>query len=109
MKYALLSSRESAALTEKLKAYGAAKGRKLKVAIVGGGLAGLSCAKYLVDAGHEPLVLERGNVLGGKVSAWQARSGLSPPPFALTNHPSRHPGILSPSPPPPTLPQAPQK
>ena len=44
-------------------------------AIMGGGLAGLSCAKYLVDAGHEPLVLERGGVLGGKVSAWQDEDG----------------------------------
>jgi 15-cis-phytoene desaturase len=44
-------------------------------AIMGGGLAGLSCAKYLVDAGHEPLVLERGSVLGGKVSAWQDEDG----------------------------------
>ena len=40
---------------------------------MGGGLSGLACAKYLVDAGHEPLVLEGRNTLGGKVSAWQAR------------------------------------
>jgi uncharacterized protein with NAD-binding domain and iron-sulfur cluster len=44
---------------------------------MGGGLAGLSCAKYLAEAGHEPLVLERGSVLGGKVSAWQVRTLLS--------------------------------
>jgi D-arabinose 1-dehydrogenase-like Zn-dependent alcohol dehydrogenase len=48
-----------------------------KVLIIGGGLAGLSAAKYLTDAGHKPVVLERGNVLGGKVSAWQVRSLLS--------------------------------
>ena len=29
---------------------------KKKVAIIGGGLSGLACAKYLVDAGHEPTV-----------------------------------------------------
>jgi protoporphyrinogen oxidase len=46
-----------------------------KVLIIGGGLAGLSCAKYLTDAGHKPVVLERGNVLGGKVSAWQDEDG----------------------------------
>ena len=32
------------------------KGEKKKVAIIGGGLSGLACAKYLVDAGHEPVV-----------------------------------------------------
>ncbi len=31
---------------------------KKKVAIIGGGLSGLACAKYLVDAGHEPFVYE---------------------------------------------------
>lgn len=42
---------------------------------IGGGLSGLASAKYLVDAGHEPLVLEARNVLGGKVSAWQDEDG----------------------------------
>jgi rhodanese-related sulfurtransferase len=51
------------------------KGDKKKVAIIGGGLSGLAAAKYLVDAGHEPLVLEARNVLGGKVSAWQDEDG----------------------------------
>lgn len=32
--------------------------RPLKVAVIGAGLAGLSCAKYLSDAGHRPLLLE---------------------------------------------------
>jgi len=32
--------------------------QKKKVAIIGGGLSGLACAKYLVDAGHEPIVYE---------------------------------------------------
>jgi 15-cis-phytoene desaturase len=45
------------------------------VVVVGGGLAGLSCAKYLADAGHHPVVLERGKVLGGKVSAWRDDDG----------------------------------
>ena len=51
------------------------KGGKKKVAIIGGGLSGLACAKYLVDAGHEPLVLEAREMLGGKVSAWQDKDG----------------------------------
>jgi 15-cis-phytoene desaturase len=47
----------------------------MRVAIVGAGLAGLACAKYLVDAGHTPLVLEARDVLGGKVAAWQDEDG----------------------------------
>ena len=31
------------------------------------GLAGLSTAKYLADAGHKPIVLEARDVLGGQV------------------------------------------
>lgn len=54
---------------------GAANGDPKRVAIVGGGLAGLSCAKYLVDSGHLPLVLERAPMLGGKVAAWQDADG----------------------------------
>lgn len=51
------------------------KAEKKKVAIIGGGLSGLAAAKYLVDAGHEPLVLEARDILGGKVSAWQDKDG----------------------------------
>ncbi|HEY5137953.1 MAG TPA: FAD-dependent oxidoreductase, partial [Methylococcales bacterium] len=47
----------------------------MRVAIAGGGLAGLSTAKYLVDQGFQPLVLERRDVLGGKVAAWQDEDG----------------------------------
>lgn len=62
--------REGGALSKKfsdVKGQGGAK----KVAIIGGGLSGLSCAKYLSDAGHQPLVLEAREMLGGKVAAWQ--------------------------------------
>ena len=45
------------------------------VAIIGGGLSGLACARYLVDAGHKPTVYEARDVLGGKVSAWQDKDG----------------------------------
>lgn len=47
----------------------------MRVAIAGAGLAGLSCAKYLVDVGHTPIVVERDNVLGGKVAAWKDEEG----------------------------------
>lgn len=49
--------------------------RPLKVIIAGAGLAGLSTAKYLVDAGHKPIVLESRDVLGGKVAAWKDEDG----------------------------------
>jgi 15-cis-phytoene desaturase len=47
----------------------------MRVAIAGAGLAGLSCAKYLVDAGHTPVVLESRDVLGGLVAAWKDQDG----------------------------------
>ncbi len=47
----------------------------MRVAIAGGGLAGLACAKYLVDAGHQPIVLESRDVLGGLVAAWKDDDG----------------------------------
>ena len=59
---------EAAALSAKFKALGASVGnKKKKVAIIGGGLSGLACARDLVDAGHEPVVFEARDVLGGKV------------------------------------------
>ncbi|CAK7348922.1 unnamed protein product [Dovyalis caffra] len=47
----------------------------LKVVIAGAGLAGLSTAKYLADAGHKPVLLEARDVLGGKVAAWKDDEG----------------------------------
>jgi 15-cis-phytoene desaturase len=47
----------------------------MRVAIAGAGLAGLACAKYLVDEGHKPIVLERRDVLGGLVAAWKDEDG----------------------------------
>lgn len=47
----------------------------MRVAIAGAGLAGLSCAKYLIDAGHTPIVFERRDVLGGLVAAWKDSDG----------------------------------
>jgi len=47
----------------------------MRVVIAGAGLAGLSCAKYLVDNGHIPILLEARDVLGGKVAAWKDEDG----------------------------------
>nr|AUE44555.1 phytoene desaturase [Prymnesium parvum] len=66
--------RAAQALSQKLSSL-AWQGEKKSVAIIGGGLSGLACAKYLADAGHTPLVLEARDVLGGKVSAWQDEDG----------------------------------
>lgn len=49
--------------------------KPLDVVIAGAGLAGLSTAKYLADAGHRPLLLEARDVLGGKVAAWKDDDG----------------------------------
>jgi hypothetical protein len=46
-----------------------------KVIVIGGGLAGLSTAKHLVDAGHIPIVIEARDLLGGKVAAWRDADG----------------------------------
>ena len=67
--------REGSRLSERFKSDLQAGAKKKKVAIIGGGLSGLSCAKYLSDAGHEPTVYEARDVLGGKVSAWQDEDG----------------------------------
>lgn len=66
--------RDAAQLSQRFKdLYG--KGPSKTVAIIGGGLSGLACARYLVDAGHKPIVYEARDVLGGKVSAWQDADG----------------------------------
>lgn len=46
-----------------------------RVIVMGGGLAGLSTAKHLVDAGHIPILLEARSLLGGKVAAWTDEDG----------------------------------
>lgn len=61
---------EAAVLSSKLK-QGARPFKPLKIVIAGAGLAGLSTAKYLSDAGHHPILLEGRDVLGGKVGRGQ--------------------------------------
>jgi 15-cis-phytoene desaturase len=47
-----------------------------RVIVIGGGLAGLSTAKHLRDAGYDDVtVLEARNLLGGKVAAWRDADG----------------------------------
>jgi 15-cis-phytoene desaturase len=50
-------------------------GRPRRVVVAGGGLAGLTAAKRLVDAGFTVELLEKRQILGGKVSAWRDAEG----------------------------------
>jgi squalene-associated FAD-dependent desaturase len=52
----------------------------VRVAVVGGGLAGLSAALELVDAGHEVGLHESRPTLGGAVQTLPERAGDPPPP-----------------------------
>jgi len=52
----------------------------LRVAVVGGGLAGLSAALELVDGGHEVVLHEARPTLGGAVQTLPARAGDPEPP-----------------------------
>ena len=52
----------------------------MKAVVVGGGLAGLSAALGLVDAGHEVTLLEARPTLGGKVQTLPERDGDPEPP-----------------------------
>ena len=47
----------------------------MKVAIIGAGLAGLSAAVDLVDAGHSVELFEARPFLGGKVGSWEDQDG----------------------------------
>lgn len=48
---------------------------KLKIGIVGAGLAGMVAAMDLVDAGHEVEIFETRPFVGGKVSSWLDKEG----------------------------------
>jgi 15-cis-phytoene desaturase len=65
---------EAQALSQKLRD-APRPAKPLRIVIIGAGLAGLSAAKYLSDAGHIPVVLEGRDVLGGKVAAWKDEDG----------------------------------
>src|SRR5947208_14122652 len=52
----------------------------MRAIVVGGGLAGLSAALELVDAGHEVTLLEARPTLGGKVQTLPEREGDPEPP-----------------------------
>ncbi|MFX1673982.1 FAD-dependent oxidoreductase [Paraburkholderia sp. A2WS-5] len=41
-----------------------------RVAVVGAGMAGVTCAQVLADAGHDVVILERNAVVGGRMCTW---------------------------------------
>ena len=49
--------------------------KKVKIAIVGSGLAGLTAAVNLVDEGHEVEIYESRSFWGGKVGSWEDKDG----------------------------------
>ena len=42
--------------------------RKVEIAIVGAGIAGLSCARKLQQAGHEVIIVDKSRGLGGRLA-----------------------------------------
>jgi len=48
---------------------------KLKIGVIGAGLAGMVAAMDLADAGHEVEMFETRPFVGGKVSSWQDKEG----------------------------------
>jgi renalase len=46
--------------------------------VVGGGISGIACARAMLDAGAEPLVLDRGRALGGRMATRTLRDTSTP-------------------------------
>ncbi|GJQ13937.1 hypothetical protein GpartN1_g5728.t1 [Galdieria partita] len=55
--------------------YATAGAPKSHIAVIGGGLAGLSTAIQLIDRGYKVSIYESRKVLGGKVASWMDKNG----------------------------------
>ncbi len=62
---------------------------KKKVAVIGGGIVGLSTAYYLKEAGHDVVVIDKGNLEGG---ASNVNAGYLTPSHIV---PMAAPGMIS--------------
>lgn len=49
---------------------------KAEIAIIGAGMAGMSCARRLAEAGHAPVILDKGRGIGGRLATRRADGGL---------------------------------
>ena len=49
---------------------------KAEIAIIGAGMAGLSCARRLAEAGRAPVILDKGRGIGGRLATRRAGGGL---------------------------------
>merc|ERR1719159_707985 len=58
-----------------IRGTGVKSNKKLKIGIVGAGLAGMVAAMDLADAGHDVELFEVRPYVGGKVSSWQDKEG----------------------------------
>jgi renalase len=48
----------------------------VRIGIIGAGMTGLSCARTLKDAGHTPVILDKGRGIGGRLATRRADNGL---------------------------------
>ena len=48
-----------------------------RIAIVGGGLAGLTCARALQERGEEPVIFDKGRRAGGRISSRRGEDGVT--------------------------------
>ncbi|MEM7423722.1 MAG: FAD-dependent oxidoreductase, partial [Pseudomonadota bacterium] len=48
----------------------------MDVIVIGSGMAGLSCAKVLVEAGLNTVVLDKGRGIGGRLATRRAADGM---------------------------------
>ncbi|EEE46621.2 NAD(P)/FAD-dependent oxidoreductase [Roseibium alexandrii] len=48
----------------------------VRIGIIGAGMTGLSCARTLKDAGHAPMIFDKGRGIGGRLATRRAENGL---------------------------------
>jgi len=44
----------------------------IPIAIIGAGMAGLACARHLAQAGHAPIIFDKGRGIGGRLATRRA-------------------------------------